>query len=556
MKNDVVRALQFLKIGKKELKSLVEVPKDPKMGDYALPCFTLAKKLKKNPADIAKDISSKVKLGSVFENVESVGPYVNFFISRGKLAEETIKAINKGSDEYGSSKVGRGKKIVVEMSSPNIAKPFGIGQLRSTIIGNSISNICEFQGYKTIKINYLGDWGTQFGKIIVGYKKIGKANELKKDPIKHMLKLYTEGNKEKYEDEAREWFKKLESNNLEVKKLWNNFRELSLKYFREIYKKLGIKFDVFSGESQHSNKMMELVVNKLKNKKLIKKDQGAEIVDLEKYGLGISLIKKSDGATLYITRDLAAAIHRKNKYKFDKMIYEVGSEQNLHFRQLFKILELMGYKWAKDCVHVNHGLYLGKDGKRFRTRKGKTVFMEDILDETIELAKKEIKKRHNLSGKEIDERARKIAIAAIFYGDLKNYRGNDVVFDIERFLSFEGDTGPYLLYSYARAKSILKKAKYNKQKKFVIGNMSESEKRLVSLISDFPEVVKHSYENLTPSNIANYSYELAKVFNEFYHDSKVIGSDSEQFKLKLVDAFSQTIKNSLVLLGIEVIEEM
>jgi len=556
MKEEVIKSVGFLKLNKKELEELIEIPRNLKMGDYALPCFSLAKKLRKNPVEIAKDVADKVKLNGNFEKVEAVGPYVNFFVSGHVIAKKVIGRVSKEKNKYGSNNFGKGKKVVVEMSSPNIAKPFGIGHLRSTIIGNSLSIICESQGFKTIKINYLGDWGTQFGKIIVGYKKIGKAEGLKKDPVKYMLKLYTEGNKEKYEDEAREWFRKLEGNNAEARKLWKTFRELSLKHFGEIYEKLGIKFDVVSGESHYSNKIMGDIVSKLKNKKLIKKDQGAEIVNLEKYGFGVSLIRKSDGATLYATRDLAAAIDRYKKYRFSKMIYEVGSEQNLYFKQLFKILELMGNRWAKDCVHVNHGLYLGEDGKRFRTRKGKIVFMEDVLSETIELAKKEIKKRHKVNKKDLEGRAKKIAIAAIFYGDMKNYRGNDVVFDVKRFLSFDGDTGPYLLYSYARAKSILRKSRYNEKKKFVIGEINENEKRLISLIGNFPEIVEKAYNDLAPNLIANYAYELSRAFSDFYHNVKVIGSEEEQFRLRLVWAFSQTMKNALELLGIEVIEEM
>lgn len=553
MKESVVKALGFLKISKKELEDLIEIPRNQEMGDYAFPCFTLAKKYKKNPIEICKDIAGKIK-SKHFEKVVSAGPYVNFFVSKDLLARSVLGRISKEKDKYGSSKAGKNKVIVVESSSPNIAKPFGIGHLRSTIIGNAIGNIAEFQGYNVKRINYLGDWGTQFGKLIAGYKKKGKIAELKKDPIKYMLKLYIEGNKEEYADSAREWFKKLESGDSEAKKLWKLFRDLSLKDFSKTYNKLGIKFDVLSGESFYNNKM-SAVVKTLERRKLLKKDQGAEIVDLKEHGLGVSLIKKSDGATLYVTRDLAAAIERKKKYGFSKMIYEVGREQGLHFRQLFKILELMGYKWAKDCVHVDHGLYLGSDGKRFRTRAGGNIWMEDVLESTIEIAKNEIKKRQKVSAKELEARAKKIAISAIFYGDLKNHRTNDVVFNLKHFLSFDGDTGPYLLYSYARSQSILKKAKY-KPGKLKIKDVSSDEKKLVSMLGKFPDVVKKAYDNLTPNVIANYSYGLSKAFSEFYHEVKVLGSDREDFRLRLVGAFSQTLKNSLNLLGIDVVDRM
>lgn len=554
MQDKIKRLLE--KHGYGKFAELVEIPKDSSLGDYSLPCFSLAKKFRKNPVEIAKDIAFRIGKTGGFEKIEAVNGYVNFFADGKRLAKDVLEKIKKDRDKFGSWSLGNGKKIVVEMSSPNIAKPFGIGHLRSTIIGNSISKICEFQGFKTVKINYLGDWGTQFGKMIVGYKKFGKEKELRKNPVDYMLKLYVKGNDEEFEEEARNWFKKLEDGDKEAVRLWKMFRKMSLKNFEEIYNLLGIKFDLISGESFY-NKKMKKVINDLKKSKLLEESEGAFVVNLEKYNLGVTLIQKSDGATLYITRDLAAAIDRYEKFKFNRMIYEVGQEQKLHFKQLFKILELMGEEWAKNCVHVEHGLYLDKDGKKFATRKGKIVYMKDILDETINLAKAEIKKRSkNVSGKEVEERASKIAAAAIFYGDLKNYRGSDMVFDVKRFLSFEGDTGPYLLYSYARAKSILRKSRYKKRKKFEIKEVNENEKRLVSELERFEDVVRNAYENLAPNLIANYAFSLAQAFNEFYHSSQVIGSEEEQFRLRLVESFAQVLKNALGLLGISVIEEM
>lgn len=542
-------------LSREEILKLIVIPKSSSLGDYAFPCFVLAKKLKKNPTEIAKELTGKIKTTD-FEKVESSGPYINFFLDRKILALEVIKKVQKEKDKYGSSNLGKGKKIVIDMSSPNIAKPFGIGHLRSTIIGNSISEIAKFLGFKTIKINYLGDWGTQFGKLITGYNKKGDDEKLKKDPIKHMLELYIEGNKLKYEDESRQWFKKLEDGDKKTLLLWKKFKKFSLKDFDKLYNLLEIKFDVISGESFYNDKM-EDTIKELENKKLLEISEGAKIVDLEKYNLGICLIKKADGATLYATRDLTAAIDRYKKFKFEKMIYEVGQEQKLYFQQVFKVLELLGYKWANDCIHVSHGLYLDEDGKRFATRKGKTIFMEDILNETISLAKDEIKKRESLSNKELEERARKIALAAIFYGDLKSYRTNDIVFNIEKFLSFEGNTGPYLLYSYARAKSILRKAKYsNKNKKFEINSLSDKEKTLLSLLNSFPTEVNHAYNDLNPSIIAHFAFNLAQTFNEFYHSQQVIGSENEQFLLVMVDCTTQVLKNALSLLGISVIERM
>ena len=541
-----------LKLTIQEIEEKIEIPPDSLMGDFAFPCFFLSSKLRKNPNEIAIKIKNEIKnIPKDISEIKVSGPYLNFFVDKKILAVNLIKRVLKEKEKYGNSNEGKGKTIVIDMSSPNIAKPFGIGHLRSTIIGNSISNIAKSQEYKTIKINYLGDWGTQFGKIIVGYKKIGNDKELKKDSAKYMLKWYIEGNKKEYEEDARKWFKKLEDGDKETLKLWKMFKDLSIKDFEKIYKILGVKFDVISGESFYNNKM-DKTIKELKLKKLLEQSEGALVVNLDKYNLGVCLIQKTDGATLYATRDLTAAIERYDKYKFSKIIYEVGQEQKLHFQQVFKVLELMGYKFSKECVHTSHGLYLDEDGKKFATRKGKTIFMEDILNETIEIAKKKIQEK-NTDLKNKNEIARKIAIAAIFYGDLKNQRTNDIVFNIERFLDFDGNTGPYLQYSYARASSILRKAGKNTKKSKAL---NEKEIALIKKINDFPEVVKKSYEHLFPNLIANYSFELAQKFNEFYHSCPVIGSENEQFRLKLVEAFRITIKKSLYLLGIEVMEEM
>ncbi|MBU0894275.1 MAG: arginine--tRNA ligase [Nanoarchaeota archaeon] len=539
-----------------EIEKFLKVPPSPEMGDYAFSCFFLTEKFKEDPHEIALQIRKKI--GNFpetdFEDIQTAGPYLNFFFNRKNLARKIVwEAITQKKD-YGKLKIGQRRKILVEFSSPNIAKPFGIGHLRSTIIGNSIANIFEFVGYKTIRMNYLGDWGTQFGKVIFAYDKFGNQKKLEKGPVKYLLELYIKSNKKIYEEKAREWFKKLEDKDRKAVILWRAFRELSLEEFQKLYKTLGIKFDFYDGESNY-NKEMKKVIFELEEKKLLTKSKNALIVDLEKYNLGVFLIQKTDGATLYGTRDLASAIFRYKKYKFDKMIYEVGQEQNFYFKQLFKILELMGYKWAKNCIHINHGLYLDKDGKRFATRKGKTVFMQDILDKTTSLTKKEIKKRPGRISKEnLEECALKVAIAAIFYGDLKNNRKNNIVFDIKKFISFEGDTGPYLLYSYARASSILKKTKNTD--KFEIIDLDEKEIELVKKLLEFKSVVLDAYKSLNPSVIANYSFQLCKIFNEFYHVCPVINSKQEAFRLALVEAFRQVLKNALGLLGIKTLERM
>jgi arginyl-tRNA synthetase len=539
-----------------EIEKSLETPPSPDMGDYAFPCFFLAKKLKQEPSQIALEIREKIGNPPVmdFEDIQTAGPYINFFLNRKNLARKVVWEVLTQKKNFGKTDVGNRKKIVIEFSSPNIGKPFGIGHLRSTIIGNSIANICEFEGFKTTRINYLGDWGTQFGKLILGYEKFGSEKKLHANPIKHLLEIYVKINKKIYEEKSREWFKKLENKDKEAVILWRVFKELSLNDFEKIYKILGVKFDKYSGESE-CIKETEKIVKELKEKNLLKKSKGALIVDLKKYNLGICIIQKSDGTTIYAVRDIATAIKRYKKYKFKKMIYEVGQEQKLYFKQIFKVLELMGYDWAKNCIHAEHGLYLDKNRKKFATRKGKTIFMKNIIDETASLAKKEIKKRFpKISKKELEKRALKIAIAAIFYGDLKNNRSNNMIFDIKRFVSFEGDTGPYIQYSYARASSILKKI--TNKNKFKIFELKPKEINLVKKLSQFPEVVLNSYKNLNPAIIANYCYQLAQIFNEFYHTCPVIGSEQESFRLALVESFRQVLRNSLKLLGIETIEEM
>lgn len=539
-----------------EIENLIEIPPSPEMGDYAFPCFVLSEKLKDSPGSIAIEIREKIgePRSTDFEDVETKGPYINFFVNRKSLARQTVWDVITQKKNYGKTNSGKRKKVVVEFSSPNIAKPFGIAHLRSTIIGNSIANILEFQNFNVTKINHFGDWGTQFGKLIFGYEKFGSEKLLEKDPLKHLMQIYVKVNKKKYEKKAREAFKRMEDGERKSLLLWKLFKGFSMRHFTKTYKTLGIKFDSMKGESDY-NKKARKVIEELKSKELLKKSHGAHIVKLEEYGLGNALIEKSDGTTLYSTRDIAAAIDRYDKYKFEEMIYEVGQEQTLHFKQLFKIIELMGYKWAKKLKHVDHGLYLDKKGKRFATRKGKTILMEDLLEETASLAKKEILKREKkLSKKELERRALKIAIAAIFYGDLKNNRSNNILFDIKKFVSFEGDTGPYILYSYARANSIMKKAK--EQKKFEVCDLEDAEIALVKKLSMFPEIVMKAERNLHPSIIANYSYQLAQKFNEFYHSCKVVGSEQESFRLALVQSFKQVLKNSLKLLGIETLEEM
>ncbi len=550
MKEIITKTLKkhLKKISEEEIKKLIEVPPLEDLGDYSFPCFFLAKIEKKNPLLIAETLYEKIKkdLPKEIQKIELKSSYINFFIDKKVLAEEVIKEKEK---KYKENKV-----LVIDFSSPNIAKPFGIGHLRSTIIGNSLANIFEYFGWKVIRLNYLGDWGTQFGKLIFGFKKWGNEEELKKDPINYLLKIYVKANEEIYEEEGRKEFRKLEEGNKENLKLWKNFRKESLEKFEEIYSFFDIKFDEISGESFYNEKGRDFL-NILKEKNLIEESEGAKIVDLKKFNLGVVIIQKKDGALPYLTRDLAAVLDRFKRYKFNKMIYEVGQEQKLHFKQFFKILELADFDFFKNCIHVSHGLYLDDKGKTFSTREGNVVFMEDIIKETKDLAKKRIQKREpNLKIEELEKRASLIARAAIIYGDLKNYRENDVVFNISKFLDFEGNTGPYLLYSYARAFSIIKK--FKEKKKIEILEINKEEERLIKKLYEFEDVVKRAFENLSPNLIANYSFELCKTFNEFYHAHQVIGSKEESFRISLVNTFRKTLKKSLNLLGIKEIEEM
>ena len=562
MKKEVVnllkKPLKDLKVvlTSEQIEKTIESPPSPDMGDYAFPCFFLAEKLKMSPHEIALEVREKIGdfPETEFYDIQVDGPYVNFFVNRKSLARQVVWDIITQKKNYGRANIGNKKKAIVEFSSPNISKPFGIGHLRSTIIGNSLANIFEFCGYKTVRINYLGDWGAQFGRLLAGYHKFGREKDLLKDPINYLLKIYVKTNKKQYERSAREEFKKMEEDDKKTLMLWKLFKGFTMEDFKKMYKLLRIKFDAYEGESDY-NKKAKILLDELKEKNIVKKSQGAYVIDLEKFGLGNSLIEKSDGTTLYATRDLAAAIDRYKRYKFDRMIYEVGQEQKLYFRQLFKILEILGYKWAKDCIHSDHGFYLDKDGKKFSTRKGKMIFLKDIIDETVSLAKKEIKKREpEVSKRGLDEKALKIAIAAIFYGDLKNNRSNNIVFDLRKFVSFEGDTGPYILYSYARASSIIKKTAV--KEKFQVYDLEDKELELVKNLSQFPDVVLSAQQSLNPSVIANYSYHLAQTFNEFYHGCRVIGSQQETFRLALVQSFRQVIRNSMSLLGIDVLDKM
>ena len=560
-----ILAPQIEGLEKEEIMSMIETPADSKMGDYAFPCFKLAKILRKAPPMIAKSIAEDIREDSVFERVESVNAYVNMFISKEEFAKEVVDEVIEKGDDYGRSDIGAGKKVIVEYSSPNIAKPFHIGHIRSTVIGNSIYKIYDFLGYDTMRINHLGDYGTQFGKMICAYRRWGNKEDVIKEPIKSLLSYYTKFHEEaekdpSLEDEARAIFTRLEKGEPEEVELWQWFRDESLKEFNRVYEMLGITFDSYNGESFYSDKMPRFV-NELKESGLLIEDDGAQIVKLDEYGLPPALITKSDGSTLYITRDIAAAVYRKETYDFYKNIYVVASHQNLHFQQWIKVIELLGYEWANDCVHVPFGLVSMEEGT-MSTRQGRVIFLEDVLNRAVEQTKKIIVEK-NVNTENIDETAREVGIGAVVFNELSNYRIKDYVFSWDKVLNFEGETGPYVQYTHARACSILRNAgeeiqanaKEGFDAKYIT---SESAHRLMKLIYEMPEVIVEAGEKYEPSVVTRHIVDIAQAFNKFYHDEHILvdNEDEKTAKVALVTAAKTAIKNGLGLLGMKAPEKM
>ncbi|HSH35912.1 arginine--tRNA ligase [Schnuerera sp.] len=544
-----------------EIESLVEIPPNYDMGDYAFPCFRLAKTFRKAPNLIAEDLSNKIDGGEFFQKVENAGPYINFFIDKSKLAETVLKGVAEEKEKFGSSDIGNDRTVLVEFSSPNIAKPFHIGHIRTTVIGNAIEKIFKFQGFNTIRLNHLGDYGTQFGMLIAAYKKWGDMKVIEADPINELLKLYIKFNEEadkdeSLRDEARYWFKELEEGNEEALELWQWIRDISLKEFNKVYDLLNIKYDSYDGESFYSDKMSR-VIEELEEKGLLKESEGASIVDLEPFDMPPALIKKRDGSTLYITRDIAAAIYRKEHYDFYKNIYVVASQQNLHFKQWIKIIDLMGYEWAYDCVHIPFGMVSLEDGT-LSTRQGRVVFLEDVLNRAIESTKKIIEDRNpNLENKE--EVAQQVGVGAIVFQELFNNRIKDYVFSWERTLSFEGETGPYVQYTHARANSLLEKGKFKLEDKVDYSLLKEEDEiNLIRLLYNFPTAVMDALEKYEPSFVTRHIVEIAKAFNKFYNSCPIMSAEEElkKARLNLVYAAKTVIKTGLGLLGIETPNKM
>ncbi|MBF8984547.1 arginine--tRNA ligase [Lutibacter sp. B2] len=543
-----------------EIMEMIEMPPDRQMGDYAFPCFKLAKLFRKAPNMIAKDIVDAIGENTLFSKVENKAAYVNFFVDSAAFAKAVMEEVLEQKDAYGSSTIGEGKKVIVEYSSPNIAKPFHIGHIRSTVIGNSIKKIYDFLGYDTVSINHLGDYGTQFGKLIVAFKRWGDEKEVEANPIPTLLKLYVklheEAEKEpQLEDEARMWFKKLEDQDPEALRLWKWFRDVSLKEFSRVYGMLNIEFDSYAGESFYSDKM-PTVIESMQEKNLLKESKGADIVDLEAYNMPPALIRKSDGSTLYITRDIAAAIYRKEHYDFYKNIYVVASQQNLHFQQWFKVIELMGHDWAKDCIHIPFGLVSLEEGI-MSTRKGRVVFLEDVLKKAVNTTR-EIMDQKNANLENIEEVAKQVGIGAVIFQELSNSRIKDYTFSWDRTLNFDGETGPYVQYTHARACSLLRKADVEVDKNIAYKLLDETALKVLKVIEQFGNVVKEAAKKNEPSIVTRYIVDVAQAFNRFYNESPIIVEDKELQKARLavVCVAKQTIKNGLGLLGMTAPEKM
>ncbi|WP_227013219.1 arginine--tRNA ligase [Streptococcus suis] len=538
--------------------NLLEKPKSSEMGDIAFPAFSLAKVERKAPQAIAADIVEKLDTTG-FENVVATGPYVNFFLDKAAISHQVLTDVITEKDQYGKLNIGQGRNVTIDMSSPNIAKPFSVGHLRSTVIGDALANIHEKLGYKPIRINHLGDWGKQFGMLIVAYKLWGDKAAVEADPISELLKLYVRINAEAEEkpeldDEARQWFKKLEDGDPEAHELWQWFRDESLVEFNRIYDKLDVTFDSYNGEAFYNDKMDE-GIQILEEKGLLQESKGAKIVDLESYNLPPALIMKTDGATLYITRDMATAMYRKRTYDFVKSIYVVGQEQINHFKQLKAVLKEMDFDWSDDMTHITFGL-VTKDKKKLSTRKGNIILLEPTLDEAISRALTQIEaKNPDLENKE--EVAHAVGVGAVKFYDLKTDRDNGYDFDLEAMVSFEGETGPYVQYAYARIQSILRKANFvpNAENDYKLADTESWE--IIKHIQNFSAVVERAGDKFDPSLIAKYAINLAQAFNKYYAHTRILDESPERdSRLALAYATGLVLKEALRLLGVKAPEKM
>ncbi len=552
-------------IDKEELKTYIEIPPNSDLGDYAFPCFKLAKSLRKAPPVIASEIKEAIKLddGSI-EKIEIVGGYLNIYINKASLAETVLKDVAQKQEKYGSSNIGMGKNVVIDYSAPNIAKPFHIGHLRSTVIGGALYKIYNFLGYNSVGINYLGDWGLQFGKVMAGYDMWKDEYDFSQSEIQAILKIYVrfcQEEKEKPEltELAREYFKRLEDGEEKEVETWKWIRRISLENYQKTYNLLNSKFDSYNGESYYNDKM-NAVVDELREKGLLKESEGAQVVDLSEYDMPPCIIITSAGTTIYATRDLASLKDRINKYDFDKAIYVVGNEQRLHFKQVFKVLELMGYpEYARKCEHVPFGLVVDKDGEKIGSRKGNSIFLEDILKEAIQKVEKIIdEKNPGLEDKE--EVARKVGVGAIIFNDLSNSRIKDEIFDWDMLLNFQGETGPYIQYIYVRTRSLLEKAGYVPDLENInFSKLQEKEAvETLKLLYRFNEFVTLAADKNEPSIISRYLIDVAQNFSTFYNEHKIITEDKavQDARLALTYAVGTVLKSGVTLLGMEMPNKM
>lgn len=544
-----------------DITGLIEIPPKPEMGDFAFPCFRLAKTMRKAPQMIASDIKEAIGEVEFLEKIEVQGAYINFYVKKDTFVKSMVDAAM--ADNFGASTMGEGQTICIDYSSPNVAKNFHVGHLRTTIIGNSLYKIFTKLGYKVERINHLGDWGTQFGKLIVAYKAWGDEETVKKDGVAELMKLYVKFHEEaeknpELNDQARAWFAKMEQGDEEALKIWQWFKDISLIEYKRTYDLLGMEFDHYLGESFYRDKTND-VVTRLTDANLLTESEGAKIVDLEQYDMAPCLILKNDGSSIYATRDLAAIFYRKNTHNFVKCIYVTGQEQKLHFAQVFKVVELLGNEWAKDqLVHIPYGL-VSLEGAKLSTRSGNIIYAEDILLEAISKIKEIIdEKNPDLPDKE--ETAKKIGVGAVLFNDLYNQRIKDVSFKWEKLLNFDGETGPYVQYTYARCASILRKVD-----DFVVGNeidysliTDQESMDLLKEISRFPKIVKDAADKYEPSVVARFSVDVAQAFNKFYNANRINVEDANvrNARVTLVHLTKKTIKDALLLLGIECPEQM
>lgn len=549
-------------INKEEVESAIEIPANSEMGDFAFPCFKLAKVMRKAPNMIAQELAEKIEKADFISEIKVVNAYINFYISKEIYVKEIMEEILEQKENFGKCNIGNGRNVVIDYSSPNIAKPFHVGHLRSTVIGNALYNIFNAIGYNSVGINHLGDWGTQFGKLIVAYKKWGDKETVERDDIKELSRIYVKFHEEaekddSLNDEARAWLVKMQEGDEEALGLWKWFCDLSMKEFNRIYNRLGIKFDSYAGESFYNDKM-QAVVDEIREKNLLVESQGAQIVDLEKYNMPPCLILRSDGGTLYPTRDISAAIYRKKTYDFDKCLYITALDQNLHFAQWFKVIELMGYDWAKDLVHIPFGLVSLGDGK-LSTRRGHVVLMEDILNSAVEKTLGIIEEKNpNLENKQ--KVSEEVGIGAVIFNDLYNSRIKNVVFDLERMLSFEGETGPYVQYTHARACSILKKENvegidfkvdYSKI-------TDEASINVCKLLAQYGEKLIDAANKYEPYIVTRHLVDICQAFNKFYNENNIKSSegDLKNARIAIVYAVKTVIASGLKLLGINAPEQM